>query len=143
MKARVNMKATRGNPLKEARDTITFATVFTLTVTGPATLIAGVILLTMRRSEMLSSIVFVGMLASAILGMFWWPRRRLTPIQGQQITVHAFVSYVKMHPELLSQGRTEADLERFRKQWSGHSPMTLDAWIRQFSVAIPSTGQFR
>ncbi len=65
------MKAAHRDPLKEARDRITFATVFTLTVTGPATLIAGVVLLAVSRSEMLSSIVFVGMLAVAILGMFW------------------------------------------------------------------------
>ena len=78
------MKVTQRNLLKEVRDTITFATVFTLTVTGPATLIAGVILLTVRRSEMLSSIVFVGILAAAILGMFWWPRRRLAPFRGSK-----------------------------------------------------------
>ncbi len=39
------MKAAHRDPLKVAKDTITFAAVFTLTVTGPATLIAGVILL--------------------------------------------------------------------------------------------------
>lgn len=76
------MKAARRDPLKEARDTITFATVFTLTVTGPVTLIAGVILLRVSRSEWLDSI------AAAILGMFWWPRRRFAPLQGQQIAVH-------------------------------------------------------
>lgn len=136
------MKATHQNPLKEIRDTITFATVFTLTVTGPATLIAGVILLTVRRSEMLGSIVFVGMLASAILGVFWWPRRRLIVVEEQQITVHAFVSHVRMHPELLPQGRTEFDLERFREQWSGRNQMTFDAWVKQFSGKTRKTSQF-
>jgi len=143
MKVRVNMKVAHRDPLKEARDTITFATVFTLTVTGPATLVAGVILLAVSRSEWLASIVFVGMLAAAILGMFWWPRRRLTAVEEQQITVHAFVSHVRMHPELLPQGRTEFDLERFRKQWSGRRQMTLDAWIKQFSGELRPTGQFR
>ena len=95
------MKAAHGDSLKEVRDRITFATVFTLTVTGPATLIAGVILLAVGRSEWLASIVFFGMLAAAILGMFWWPRGRLTVVEEQQITVHAFVSHVRMHPELL------------------------------------------
>jgi hypothetical protein len=140
--AGVNMKAAHRDPLKEARDTITFATVFTLTVTGPPTLIAGVILLAVSRSEWLASIVFVGMLAAAILGMFWWPRHRLTVVE-EQITVHAFVSHFRMHPELLPQGRTEFDLERFRKQWSGRNQMTLDAWIKQFSREIRTTSQFR
>jgi hypothetical protein len=142
MKAGVNMKAAYRDPLKEVRDTITFATVFTLTVTGPATLIAGVILLTVSRSEVLSSIVFIGMLTAAILGLFWWPRRRLTAVE-QQITVHAFVSHVRMHPELLSQRRTEFDLERFRKRWSGRNQMTLAAWIKQFSGELHPTSQFR
>lgn len=53
------MKAARRDPLKEAKDTITFATDFTRTVTGPATLIAGVTLLAVAHSEMLSSVVFV------------------------------------------------------------------------------------
>ncbi len=53
------MKAAHRDPLKEARNTITLATVFALTVTGPGTLIAGVILLAVSRSEVLSSIVFV------------------------------------------------------------------------------------
>lgn len=126
------MKATHRHPLKEVRDTITFATVFTLTVTGPATLIAGVILLAVSRSQVLSSLVFIGILAAAILGLFWWPRRRPTAVE-QQITVHAFISHARMHPELLPRGRTEFDLERFRKQWSGRNQMTLDAWIKQFS----------
>jgi hypothetical protein len=142
MKAGVNMRAAHRHPLKEVRDTITFAAVFTLTVTGPATLIAGVILLAVSRSEVLSSIVFIGILAAAILGLFWWPRRRLDAVE-RQITVHAFVSHVRMHPELLPQDRTEFDLERFRKQWRGRSQMTLAAWIKQFSGEIHTTSQFR
>ena len=83
------------------------------------------------------------MLASAILCMFWWPRSRLTVIEERQITVHAFVSHVRMHPELLPEGRTESDLERFRKQWSGYTQMTLDAWIKKFSGKLRPTSQFR
>ncbi len=82
---------------------ITFATVFTLTVTGPVTLITGVILLAVSRGEVLSSIVF----------------------------------------QVLPQARTEFDLERFRKQWSGRNQMTFDAWIKQFSGETRPTSQFR
>jgi len=48
-----------------------------------------------------------------------------------------------MHPELLPQGRTKIDLERFGKQWSGCNQMTLDAWIKQFSGETRTTSQFR
>jgi hypothetical protein len=48
MKARVKMKAARRDSLKAVKDTITFATVYLLTVKGPATLI------TMSHSETLS-----------------------------------------------------------------------------------------
>ncbi|HYU73717.1 MAG TPA: hypothetical protein VEL31_13640 [Ktedonobacteraceae bacterium] len=87
------MKAAHRDPLKEARDMITFATVFTLTVTGPVTLITGVILLAVSRGEVLSSIVFVGILAAAILGMFWWPRRRLTVVEEQR-SLFMLLSYM-------------------------------------------------
>ncbi len=138
------MKVARRDLLKEVKDTISFATVFTLTVTGPATLIAGIILIAVSHSEILSSVVFGSIFAAAILGMFWWPRRRLaSSIQRQQMIVHAFVSYVRMHPKLLRKGKTEVDLERFRKQWSGRNQMTLDAWIKQFSRETPTTSQFR
>jgi len=138
------MKVARKDPLKEVKDTISFATVFTLTVTGPATPIAGIILIAVSHSEILSSVVFGSIFAAAILGMFWWPRRQLaSSIQRQQMTVHAFVSYVRLHPELLPKGKTEVDLELFRKQWSERNQMTLDVWIKQFSGGTPTTSQLR
>jgi hypothetical protein len=76
MKARLKMKAARKDPLKEVKDTISFATVFTLTATGPTTLVVRIILIAVSHSEILSSIVF---------GMFWWPRRRFVPTQSQRI----------------------------------------------------------
>ena len=136
------MKATRRDPLNEARETITFAALFTLTVIGPATFIAGIILITVNHSEWLASIVFVSIFVADLLGMLWWSRRRSAPPEEQQVTVHAFVSHVKMHPELLK-GRTEFDLERFRKQQDGSNQATLDTWIKQFSGETTPTNQFR
>jgi len=137
------MKATRRNPLKVARENITFAAFFTLTVTGSATFIAGIILIAVSHSEGLANIVFVSIFVADLFGIFWWSRRRSAPsIEEQQITIHAFVSHTRMHPELLK-GRTEFDLERFRKQWEGSSQMTLKAWIKQFSRETTTTSQFR
>lgn len=137
------MKATRRDPLKEARENITFAALFTLTVTGPATLIAGIILIAVSHSEWFASIVFVSIFVADLLGMLWWSRRRSAPpIEEQQITVHTFVSHARMHHELLKES-TEFDLERFRKQWDGSSQMTLKAWIKQFSGETTTTSQFR
>src|SRR5258708_33277171 len=96
------MKATRRDPLKEARENITFAALFTLTVTGPATFIAGIILIAVSHSEWLASIAFLSIFVADLFGIFWWSRRRsASPIEEQQITVHAFVSHARMHPELL------------------------------------------
>jgi len=137
------MKVTRRDPLKEARENIAFAALFTLTVTGPATLIAGIILIVVSHSEWLASIVFVSIFVADLLGMSWWSRRRSAPpLEEQQITVHAFVSHARMHPELLKES-TEFDLESFRKQWDGSSQMTLKAWIKQFSGETTTTSQFR
>lgn len=47
-----------------------------------------------------------------------------------------------MHPELLK-GKTEFDLERFRKQWNRGNQMTLGAWIKQFSGGTTTISQFR
>lgn len=58
------------------------------------------------------------------------------------MTVHTFVSHVRMHSELLK-GRTEFDLERFRKQWDGSNQATLKAWIKQFSGETTPTSRFR
>ena len=130
--------------MKEARETITFAAIFTLILVGPATFIAGIILIAVSHSEWLASIVFVSIFVADLFGIFWWSRRRSAPpIEEQQITVHAFVSHVKMHPEVLPEGMTEFDLERFRKQWDGGSQMTLKAWIKQFSGETTTTSQFR
>ncbi len=136
------MKATRRDPLKEARETSTCATLFTLTVTGPATLIAGIILIAVSHSERLASIVFVGIFVADLLGMLWWSRRQTARqkqkkgtslIPEAQMTVHAFITHMKMHPELLPAGMTEFDLERFRKLCSGTSQAGMDHWVEQCS----------
>lgn len=136
------MKATRRNPLKEARETSTFAALFTLTVTGPTTLIAGIILIAVSHSERLASIVFASIFVADFLGMIWWSRRQ-TARQKQkkgtnlipevQMTVHGFIAPVKIHPELLPAGMTEFDLERFRKLCSGTSQAGIDQWVEQCS----------
>ena len=125
---------------------------FALLVTSPATRLAGMILISMSHSEQLASLVFIGTSAIILVGFFFRPKRRpkrrpapreVQQIsQEQQISVHAFVSHVKMHPELL-EGKTEFDLERFRKLWDGSSQMALADWIKQFGGATPTTSQIR
>jgi len=58
MKARLKMKVARKGPLKEVKGMISFATAFTLTVTGSTTLIAGITLIVVSHSEIPSSIRF-------------------------------------------------------------------------------------
>ena len=128
--------------MKEARETITFAAIFTLILIGPATFIAGIILIAVSHSEGLASIVFVGIFVADLLGMLWWSRRRIARqkqkkgtrlLPEAQMTVHGFIAHIKMHPELLPAGMTEFDLERFRKLCSGTSQAGIDQWVEQCS----------
>lgn len=50
-------------------------------------------------------------------------------VPGKRVTVHAFVAYLKMHPELLPEGMTEADLEYFRKEFGGNHQEDANTWI--------------
>ena len=123
--------------MKEARENITIAALIAAVVVVPAAIISGIALL-ISRNDTMSTIVFVGIFVADLLGLYRWSRRR--------VTVHTFLSHAKMHPELLPKGRTEFDLECFRKQWSKGSRMTLDEWARQFSRKAPATrpsSQFR
>lgn len=118
---------------------------FALLVTSPATCLAGMILISISHSEVLAYLVFISIVAATLFGFFCQPKRRPARGEVQHISVHAFVSYVRMHPELLY-GKNEFDLERFRKQWDGRGQMSLAAWSGQFSGNTPAahpSGQFR
>ena len=128
--------------MKEARETITFAAIFTLILIGPATFIAGIILIAVSHSEWLASIVFASIFVADLLGMLLWSGRQTARqkqekgtslIPEAQMTVHEFIAHIKMHPELLPAGMTEFDLERFRKLCSGTSQAGIDQWVEQCS----------
>jgi hypothetical protein len=118
MKARVKMKAARRDPLKEAKDTITFAADFTRTVTGPATLLA------VAHSEMLSSVVFVSSSRDSRS-----PFIRLCHMTG-------------CIPNCLK-GKPSSTLSASASSGTGGSQMTLGAWIKQFSGGTTTISQFR
>ncbi len=126
--------------MKEVSEHITAAMLFTLIGVGPATLIAGIALLA-SHNEAVSSIIFFSVFALDLLAAAQWSKRRHirqknrgVPVSGQHMTVHRFITQVKMHPELLPMGMTECDLERFRKMWSQKNHRAaLDAWMKQFT----------
>ncbi len=97
-------------------------------------------------NEAIGSTIFFGTFLADLIGVLWWASRRASPVgQETQMSVHDFVAHMKMHPELMPPGRTEFDLERFRKlQWRGRQP-GLDAWLRQFrgETTIHPSGRFR
>jgi hypothetical protein len=58
-------------------------------------------------------------------------KKGTTPIPEAQMTVHAFIAHMKMHPEQMPPGMTEFDLEYFRKLFSGKSQAGIDHWVEQ------------
>ncbi len=127
--------------MKEARARITAAALLTLLAEGPATLIAGVVLL-ISQNNALCSMIFFGIFAVELLGVFWWPGRRAaarqkrggSSTQGVRMSVHQFIAHMKMHPELMPAGMTEFGLECFRKLCRKPSQeVELDNWVKQLT----------
>jgi len=127
--------------MKEAREHIAAAVLFTLLVVGPASLIAGIILL-VSNNDAISSVIFFSVLAVDLPAVALWSRRQTARQQQKKetsllpeahMTVHGFIAHVKMHPELLPAGMTEFDLEHFRKLYSGTSQAGIDHWGEQCS----------
>lgn len=123
--------------MKEVRKHVIAAARFTLLVVGPASLIAGIVLL-VSNNDAISSIIFFSVLAVDLLAVAPWSRRhtaRQKQAQGTSLipeahmTVHGFIAHMKMHPELLPAGITEFDLERFRKLCSGTGQAGIDQWV--------------
>ena len=127
--------------MKEVKKHVITAARFTLLVVGPASLIAGIVLL-VSNNDAISSIIFFSVLAVDLLAATLWSRRQIARQQQKQgaslipeaqMTVHGFIAHVKMHPELLPAGMTEFDLEHFRKLCSGTSQAGIDQWVEQCS----------
>jgi len=127
--------------MKEVRKHVIAAARFTLLVVGPASLIAGIVLL-VSNHDAISSTILLSVLAVDLLAATLWSRRQTARqkqeqgtslISEAQMTVHGFIAHVKMHPELLPAGMTEFDLEHFRKLCSGTSQAGIDQWVEQCS----------
>ncbi len=128
--------------MKEVRKHVITAACFTLLVVGPASLIAGIVLLVSNNNNAISSIIFFSIFAVDLLAVALWSRRQIARQQQKkgtsllpeaQMTVHGFIAHMKMHPELLPAGMTEFDLEHFRKLSSGTSQAGIDQWVEQCS----------
>src|SRR5260370_18756488 len=102
----------KGEQMKEVKKHVITAARFTLLVVGPASLIAGIVLL-VSNNDAISSIIFFSVLAVDLLAATLWSRRQIARqqqkqgpslIPERQLTVHGFIAHVKMHPELLPAG---------------------------------------
>ena len=129
--------------MKEVREQITAAALFTLLVIGPASFYAGIVLVT-SANRAIASLVFLVAVVTGLPTAARWVGKRTArrkqgttnPIPEAQMTVHGFIAHIKMHPELLPPGMTEFDLECFRKLCSGTSQAGIDHWVEQCSRRI-------
>ncbi len=127
--------------MKEARERITAAALCTLIAEGPTILIAGIVLLVSQNGA-LCSVLFFGIFAAGLLGVFWWSGQRAAAgqkrgdgsTQDARMSVHQFIAHMKMHPELMPAGVTEFGLESFRKLCrKPGQEVKLDNWIKQLT----------
>ena len=125
--------------MKEVREQITTALLFTLLVIGPASFYAGIVLVASANTAIASLVFFVAVAIGLPTAARWVGKRTARRKQGSnslseaQMTVHGFIAHMKMHPELLPPGVTEFDLEHFRKLCSGTSQAGIDHWVEQFN----------
>jgi hypothetical protein len=123
--------------MKEVKKHVITAARFTLLVVGPASLIAGIVLL-VSNNDAMSIIIFFSVFAVDLLAATHRSRRQTarqkkgtTPLPEAHMTVHACITHMKMHPEQMPLGMTEFDLEYFRKLFSGKSQAGIDHWVEQ------------
>src|SRR5258708_5229409 len=124
--------------MKEAREHIAAAVLFTLLVVGPASLIAGIVLV-VSDNRAIASLIFFAAVAIELPTAARWVGKQTArqkqgsnPIPEAHMTVHEFITHIKMHPELLPASMTEFDLERFRKVCSEkESQAEFGDWMKQ------------
>lgn len=111
--------------VKEARETLAFALVFTVVVGGPAILLSGLLLL-LSNNQTLAAVAYFLVFVTDLFAIYGWSKRRSAPRnaataladaqEDKLLSVHEFIAQMKMHPELLPEGVTEFDLERLRRR---------------------------
>ena len=123
--------------MKEAREQVATAALFTLLVVGPASLIVDFAFLVSNNGA-ISSIILLSVPIDLFAATLWLRRKvarqkqETIPIPETHMTVHEFIAHSKLHSELLPVGVTEFDLERFRKARSEkNSQAALGDWMRQ------------
>jgi len=124
--------------MKEAREQITAAALFTLLVIGPASFYAGIVLVASANRAIASLVFLVAVViglptAAQWVGKRTARRKQVTNLMPEaHMTVHEFITHSKMHPELLPARVTEFDLERLRKVCSEkESQAEFGDWMKQ------------
>jgi hypothetical protein len=132
------MKATGSKQsLRSPAMTSMFSALFKMwIVTLVALLIGEAVLLVWQRTAVVNVVYFSVYALGLIVVAVWSRRRALQQDRGdvlvpeKRVTVHAFVAHLKMHPALLPKGMTEADLEYFRKEFSGNNQEEVNTWTQ-------------
>lgn len=116
--------------------TSTFCALFRILLVTLVALFSGEAALLVWQRTAVGNVVYFSVYALGLIVVALWSRRRAAQqhrgdvtVPGTRVTVHAFVAHLKMHPDLLPKGVTEADLEHFRKQFGGNRQEEVHRWI--------------
>ncbi len=115
--------------------TSTFCALFRMLLVTLVALLSGEAALLVWQRTAIGNVVYFSVYALGLIVVAVRSRRRAAQqhcgdvtVPGTRVTVHAFVAHLKMHPERLPEGMTEADLEYFRKEFGGNHQEDANTW---------------
>ncbi len=131
------MNATDRKPSSPSPEMMSMCSaLFKMLLVTLAALLSGETALLVWQRTAIGNVVYFSVYALGLIVVAVRSRRRAAQqhcgdvtVPGTQVTVHAFVAHLKMHPERLPEGMTEADLEYFRKEFGGNHQEDANTWI--------------
>jgi hypothetical protein len=131
------MNATARKPSRPSPEMMSMCSaLFRMLLVTLVALLSGETALLVWQHTAIGNVVYFSVYALGLIVVAVRSRRRAAQqhcrdvtVPGTRVTVHAFVAHLKMHPERLPEGMTEADLEYFRKEFGGNHQEDANTWI--------------
>jgi len=132
------MNATDRKPSRPSPEIMSMCSaLFRMLLVTLVALLSGETALLVWQRTAIGNVVYFSVYALGLIVVAVRSRRRAAQqhcgdviVPGTRVTVHAFVAHLKMHPEQLPEGMTEADLEYFRKEFGSHRHAEVHTWTQ-------------